>query len=133
MAAFLKVIGKGDDPCPEPYTEPYADFPPSRPPTRVHIGDYLILYAAGGRKCVFALARVTSEGHASDYADWPHRVDIEYINRVHPADGVPARDVSATRDLTMSIRQQTCVRLEPEEFERAKVMLEEAEKKANED
>jgi len=67
MGVFLKMIGSGKSPCPEPYAEPFADFSPSRPPNKIHIGDHLILYAAGGRKRVFAIARVTSEGYASDF------------------------------------------------------------------
>jgi len=26
MGVFLKTIGSGKNPCPEPYTKPYADF-----------------------------------------------------------------------------------------------------------
>ena len=126
MAAFLKVIGSGKHPCPEPYAKPYADFSPTRPPNRIRKGDHLILYAAGGRKCVFAVAEVTSEVKASDDGEWPHRLDIRYLVRVHPRDGVPATEVSTMRDLTMSVRQQTCVRLSDEEYERARAKLEEA-------
>jgi hypothetical protein len=47
MGVFLKTIGSGRNPCPEPYTRPYADF--SHYPRQVRPGDHLILYAAGGR------------------------------------------------------------------------------------
>lgn len=47
MSAYLKVIGSGDAPLQGPYTEPYAEFPPSRPPDNISKGDFLILYAAG--------------------------------------------------------------------------------------
>jgi hypothetical protein len=132
MAAYLKVIGSGKDPCPEPYDKPYADFSPTRPPSRIRKGDHLVLYAAGGRKSIFALAEVTSDVKLSDYGEWPHRLDIRYLVNLSPADGVPAREVSSTRDLTMSVRQQTCVRLQREEYERAKTLLEEAERAAAE-
>ncbi|HVG19009.1 MAG TPA: hypothetical protein VNI02_08135 [Blastocatellia bacterium] len=130
MAAYLKVIGSGKDPCPEPYTKPYADFSPKRPPTRIRQGDHLVLYAAGGRKCVFALAEVTSDVKPSDYGDWPHRLEIRYLVNLSPADGILAQEISTTRDLTMSVRQQTCVKLQPEEYERAKALLEESERAA---
>lgn len=132
MAAYLKVIGSGKAPCPEPYTKPYADFSPTRPPTRIRQGDHLVLYAAGGRKRVFALAEVVSDVKPSEYGEWPHRLDISYLVNLSPANGVPAQEVSTTRDLTMSVRQQTCVLLQPEEYERARALLEEAKKVANE-
>lgn len=124
MGVFLKTIGSGRNPCPEPYTRPYADF--SHYPRQVKPGDHLILYAAGGRKCVFAIAEVTSEVKASEFDDWPYRVDINYVVRLHPADGVPIAEVNIERDLSRSIGQHTYIVLYRDEYERARSMLEEA-------
>jgi hypothetical protein len=98
----------------------YADFSPTRRPRQIHIGDHLVLYAAGGRKRVFAIAKVTSEVKASDDNEWPHRVDIEYLVRVSPPDGVHIDEVSPPqRDLLRTLRRQSYLRLSPEEYERA--------------
>jgi hypothetical protein len=126
MGVFLKIIGSGNDPCPEPYEKPYADFSPRRRPRQIHEGDHLILYAAGGRKRVFAVARVTSELKVSDFPDWPHRLDIEYLVNVSPSDGVPIDAVSVERDLGKLVRRQSYVRLTMEEYNRAAALLEEA-------
>jgi alpha-D-ribose 1-methylphosphonate 5-phosphate C-P lyase len=124
MGVFLKTIGSGRNPCPEPYARPYADF--SHNPRQVKPGDHLVLYAAGGRKCVFAIAEVTSEVKASEFDDWPYRVDLNYLVRLHPADGVPIDEVSIDRDLSRSIGQHTYIVLHSEEYERARAKLEEA-------
>lgn len=124
MGVFLKTIGSGKNPCPEPYIKPYADF--SHYPRQVKPGDHLVLYAAGGRKCVFAIAEVASEVKASEFKDWPYRVDINYLVRLHPANGVPIDEVSIDRDLARSIGQHTYIILRPEEYERAKAKLEDA-------
>jgi hypothetical protein len=126
MGVFLKVIGSGINPCPEPYEEPYADFSLRRRPRQIHEGDHLILYAAGGRKRVFAIARVTSELKASDYPEWPYRLDIEYLVNVSPPDGVPINEVSIERDLGKLVRRQSYIRLTQEEYDRAAALLEEA-------
>ena len=129
MGVFLKVIGSGLDPCPEPYEEPFADFSPSRRPRQIHEGDHLILYAAGGRKRVFANARVISELKVSDYPEWPYRLDIEYIVNVNPRDGVLIDKVSIDRDLGKLVRRQSYIRLTMEEYNRAAALLEEAARK----
>ena len=126
MGVFLKVIGSGLNPCPEPYEKPFADFSPTRRPRQIHEGDHLILYAAGGRKSVFAVARVTSELKESDYAEWPHRLDIEYLVNVSPRDGVHIDEVSIDRDLGKLVRRQSYIRLTQEEYERAAALLEKA-------
>lgn len=129
MNPFLKLIGSGNNPCPEPYERLFADF--SRYPRSIRIGDHLILYAAGGRKRVFALAEVTSSVYPANYeGQFPHRVDIKYLLNVSPADGVHINEVSTPkRDLLNSVRQQTYISLTPEEYERAVTKLREASSK----
>jgi hypothetical protein len=67
MGAFLKLIGSAENPCPEPYEKNYVDF--SRNPRQVKPGDHPVLYAAGGRKRVSALAEVLRGAYdaGSDY------------------------------------------------------------------
>lgn len=83
MSAFLKLIGSTESPCLEPYSQSFVDF--SRRPHQIKKGDHLVLYAAGGRKRVFALAEVTSDVYAADFEGrWPHRMDISYLVNLTP-------------------------------------------------
>lgn len=126
MGVFLKLIGFGKNPCPEPYEEPYADFSLSRRPRRIREGDYLILYAAGGRKRVFANARVTSEVKPIGNPESPYRLDIEYLVNVSPPNGVHIDEISIERDLGKLLRRQSYIRLTMEEYDRATALLEDA-------
>lgn len=123
MAAFLKLIGTAKVPAPEPYLQIYADFSPSRNPAgRISIGDHLLLYAAGGRKCVFATARVTSPVVPSGDSQYPHRLNIEYEIRLSPAEGVPLYKVDVGRDLQARIRASYFTLFQPE-YDQAEAML----------
>lgn len=125
MANFLKIIGSGQDPCPEPYKELFVDFSPSRNPKgKINVGDELILYAAGGRRSVFARAKVVSDVYGGDNAEWPYRLDVVYESNVPPAEGVPIGDVSVERDLVVSVRRQSYIRLSDAEFDEASRLLE---------
>jgi EVE domain len=127
MSTFLKLIGSGKNPCPEPYEEKYVDF--SRRPHQINPGDYLVLYAAGGRKRVFAIAKVISGVYPAAGGDaerWPYRVDISYQVNLHPSAGVHIDEVSTTkRDLVRSLMRQSYLKLSPEEYERAETKLNE--------
>lgn len=127
MSAFLKLIGTAQNPCPEPYTKKYVDF--SRNPRQVKPRDRLVLYAAGGRKRIFAIAEVMSGVYdaGSDYGGrWPHRVDIRYIVNMPASKGVHINEVSTSaRDLLRSIGRQSYIRLSSEEYERAVAKLRE--------
>ncbi len=122
MSAYLKVIGSGDAPLPGSYAEPYADFPPSRPPNNISKGDFLVLYAAGWKR-IFAVVRVIRMSPRGPDPRWPHRLEISYIYNVSPVDGVFVNDISEERELTRSIRQQTCISLRDAEFKQAWEML----------
>jgi hypothetical protein len=126
MSAFLKLIGDGVNPCPEPYSWSFVDF--SRHPRQIQTGDHLVLYAAGGRKRVFALAEVTSGVYAADYdGRWPYRMDISYLVNLPPSVGVHIDEVSTPeRDLIRSLMRQSYIRLSPEEYERASTRLRKA-------
>jgi hypothetical protein len=122
MSAYLKVIGSGDAPLAGPYTEPYAEFPPDRPPDRISKGDFLVLYAAGWQR-IFAVGRVIRRAPRGPDPKWPHRLEINYIYNVPPADGIHVNDISDERELTRSVRQQTCISLNAAEFKSAWDML----------
>jgi hypothetical protein len=128
MSAFwLKMIGSTENPCPEPYTRSYADF--SRRPRHIHSGDYMILYAVGGRKRVFAIAEVTSEvynagGNPDEKGRWPYRVNIKYLVNMPASEGVHINQVSTPeRDLLRSVGRQSCISLSSEEYEQAATKL----------
>jgi len=124
MARFLKLIGSGKDPCPEPYLEPYIDFSPTRNPRgKVNIGDKFILYAAGGRQRIFAEATVVSDSYGGENIDWPFRLDVVYSSNVPPAEGVLIDEMNVDRDLGVALRRQSYIRLEDSEFDRASRLL----------
>jgi hypothetical protein len=124
MSAFLKLIGDARNPCPEPYSWSFVDF--SRRPRQIERGDHLVLYAAGGRQTVFAIAEVTSDVYAADYDPrrWPHRMDISYSVNLPPALGVHINEVSTEkRNLLRSLMRQSYIRLTAEEYEQAATKL----------
>ena len=117
-AAWLKMIGTTEDPCPEVYAKAYADF--AKRPRRVKSGDGMILYAVGGRKCVFAHAEVASNVYASGRKRWPYRVDLRYKVNLPLSSGVHISAVSTPRrDLLKSVRQASYVELAREEYSQA--------------
>lgn len=123
MSPFLKLIGSAENPCPEPYSQSFVDF--SRRPRQIRRGDHLVLYAAGGRKRVFALAEVTSEVYEGGTdRRWPHRMDISYLVNLPPSVGVPIDEISTDeRDLVRSLMRQSYLRLSGEEYRRAALKL----------
>lgn len=123
MSPFLKLIGSAKNPCPEPYSHSFVDF--SRRPLQIRKGDHLVLYAAGVRKRVFALAEVTSEVYEADLdGRWPHRMDISYVVNLPPSLGVHIDEISTEeRDLVRSLKRQSYLRLTEEEYKRAALKL----------
>ena len=134
---WLKLIGRSGAPAPEHYAKLYVDFSRSKRPRDVHPGDHVILYAAGGSKHIFALAKVTSELYEitsetkdnKDRETYPYRVDIEYIFRVPVSAGVHIDEITTPRrNLPKAIRA-SYLRLKPEEFNLAVSRLKEADQK----
>jgi uncharacterized protein (DUF433 family) len=125
MGFFLKLIGSTDAPWQGLYEEDYVDFP--QPPRQVGPGDYLVLYAVGGLKRVFAVAEVKSkvyEAPARNTARWPYRVKISYLVNMPASEGVPLEEVrTLKRDLTRSINQHSYMKLSPEEYQQALTKL----------
>jgi hypothetical protein len=124
MAVFLKLVGTKNVPAPEPYRLTYVDFSPKRNPQgKIKKGDKMLLYACGGRKCVFATATVKSKvPYDSKVKEWPYRLDIVYDIRVSQADGVSLDQVDAGRDLQARIRGSYFA-LRQEEFDQAEALL----------
>jgi hypothetical protein len=135
---WLKLIGSSKNPCPEQYRKPYADFSISKRPRHVHTGDQLVLYAAGGSKRLFALAKVTSEvyditSETNDNKDrekYPYRVNIEYIYWVPVPAGVHIDEITTPqrKNLPKAV-QGSYLKLKHEEPNLAESKLREARRK----
>jgi uncharacterized protein (DUF433 family) len=125
MSVFLKLIGSADAPWHDFYDKEYVDF--SRRPNQVQPGDFLVLYAAGGLKRVFALAEVKSQVYEarSDYTErWPYRVDISYLVNLPATEGVRIEEVNTPkRNLLNSLKTKSYLKLYAEEYEQALVKL----------
>jgi hypothetical protein len=96
----------------------YATFP--RLP-RIRTGDGIVYYAAG-HGVVFAAGTATSLPFLAtdDDSAWPYRVRVSLqhaLDFVH--DGEPLENISTRRALQLSIRQQSHIRLDVEEYEAA--------------
>jgi hypothetical protein len=134
MAKFLKIIGSGDVPCPEPYDRPYVDFSAhGNPARRISPGDELILYAAGGSKRIFAKATIESEVYGSGREKWPYRVDVSYQVNLLARDGVPIDLVNQNRDLAASLLSKSYFSLTDAEFDAADTLLREADAETKEE
>ncbi len=127
MSAFwLKLVGTSERPWPnKPYHLKSIGFrkrKDGKKPSGIRQGDHLLLYAVGGSKRIFAIAKVTREWYeVSDDKEWPYRVDIQWPLEVNllPSKGVYIDNVST--DITVT--QQSHVRITREEFEKAASML----------
>jgi len=123
MATWLKLIGSARSPI----TKWKCDYVGFRKATRpsIRTGDHLLLYAPGVVRRIFALAQaVTDPEHDPDYdpskegsCRW--RLSVRYEINLPVASGIPVGAVSSRRDLTKSLRQQSHIRLLPEESESA--------------
>ena len=124
--SWLKLIGTTERPCPESYIRTHADS--RRRMRRIRPGDWMVLYAVGAGKRVFALAEVTTAAYESGLPNWPYRVDLRYEVNLAVSDGVSLDEIStATRDLVRPIqRGSSYIELTPEEFERAATLLRQA-------
>lgn len=134
MKYWLKILGhQGRN---QPLTEwkhDYVDLVTKRKDTKPSIkkGDKMVLYAVSGPNNMFALAVVTSEvrksGNKGEDGRWPYRVSVQYeVEASQPvnvavADGVylSIANVIGGRDLLRSVRQNSYVRLDENEYERA--------------
>src|SRR5205085_1204928 len=108
-AYWLKMIGMTESPMIGTYKRDYVDF--AKRPRRLHRGDHLVLYAVGGSKRVFALARATSEvSNDGNEKRFPYRVKIEYEVNLEVSDGVHIDEIStAERDLARSLMRASYI------------------------
>lgn len=138
MKYWLKILGHQG--LKQPLTEwkqDYVDLVTKRKGTKPSIkkGDKMVLYAVGEPNNIFALAEVTSEIRKSknpeDDGRWPYSVSIRYeIEGGQPvnvvvADGVHLSRANTTggRDLAKSVRQNSYVKLNVQEYQQATVAL----------
>ena len=130
MSTWLKLLGSARSPITE-WTKEYVGFRKNNKPS-IRTGDQLFLYAPGGTRRIFALAEAVSDPeHDSDYnpsevgsCQWKLRVRYE-IN-LPVSSGILIDDVSSHRNLTKSLRQQSHIKLLPEESESANSKLRDA-------
>jgi hypothetical protein len=115
-AYWLKMIGMTEEPCPENYERSYVDY--AQRPRRVRQGDYMVLYAVGGSKRVFAHVEVTSPIYNSGRERFPYRTDIRYLINLPSSAGVHIDEVSTPkRDLVRSIQRASYIELQSDEYE----------------
>jgi len=136
MNYWLKLIGSSYKPITEHpfngnYNEEYIGFRrPGKP--SIQMGDHIFLYAPGDSRSIFALAEATTDPEKdSNYnpmmdgsCRWKQRVN--YIINLPVTSGVPIEEVnSGHRNLTHSVRQQSHIKLTPEEYKLAYSKLQE--------
>jgi hypothetical protein len=131
MAYWLKMIGMTEDPARGRYKWNFVDFAKNRRPRRIQPGDYVVLYAVGGSKHVFARAEVTSEVYEGGHEErFPYRVNVNYLVNLDVSDGVHIDEISTgERDLVSSLKRASVIELRPEEYERAATKLQKAASK----
>ena len=120
MSVFLKVIGSAGDPWVGLYDKKYVDF--SRRPNEIQSDDFLILYAAGGLKRVFAVAQAKGPFYLAQvdfHPRWPHRVDVDYLVNLPATEGVHINEVMSRRNLINVIKANPYFRLYADEYELA--------------
>lgn len=120
---WLKMIGTSQRPCEENYRRNYVGFRGARRPS-IRPGDRLVLYAVGSRR-IFALANVISPVEPHDNPGWPLRVKIEYIDNIclPVSCGVEIDAISTERNLLLSLRRRSHIRLGSREYDRASSLL----------
>lgn len=95
-----------------------ATFPQT--PTGIKSGDKLVYYALGHRR-VMAIAEVISAPYYAPEVNpaWPGRCDVRMLAIMPFLRNAPLlEDVKVYRDLKLSIRQRSYIRLTGEEYER---------------
>jgi len=130
MNIWLKLIGSSDQPLTDPphngiWAKDYVGFRKAVQPG-IRKGDHLFLYAPGGSRRIFALAEaVTDPLHDKTFnphevGSCPWKIQVWYLVNLPVTLGITIDDIgSPTRELTRSIRQQSHIKLLPEESQSA--------------
>ena len=140
MNNWLKLIGSSDKPITEHpfygnYNAEYIGFRKARMPG-VRMGDQLFLYAPGGSRSIFALVEATADPeNDSNYnpkedgsCRW--KLHVRYLINLPVASGILIDEVSSGhRNLAHSVRQQSHIKLSPEEYKLAYSKLQEKTRK----
>lgn len=127
MNNWLKLIGSSDKPITEHpfygnYNAEYIGFRKKCMPG-IRMGDHLFLYAPGGSRSIFALVEAMTDPETdSNYnpivdgsCRW--KLHVQYLLNVPVASGVLIDEVNTGhRNLTHSVRQQSHIKLTPEEY-----------------
>ena len=140
MQTWLKLIGSGDKPITEHpfygiYNAEYVGFRKARVPG-IRMGDHLFLYAPGGSRRIFALAEAAADPendinyNPKEEGSCRWKLRVRYLINLPVASGILIVEVSTGhRNLAHSVRQQSHIKLSPEEYKLAYSKLQE---KANE-
>lgn len=127
MNNWLKLIGSSYKPITKHpfygnFKEEFIGFRrPGKP--SIQMGDHLFLYAPGGSRSIFALAEATAypekDGDYNPKEDgsciW--KLHVRYLINLPVSSGVRIDEVnSGHRNLTHSVRQQSYIKMTPEEY-----------------
>lgn len=130
---WLKSIGSSDDPQADDWvvsapTELREIHWAEKGKPQVAVGDYLV-YFASGKDSILGIVEVDSpvDKHGPE-EQWPWRCDVKpHLVLGSIDERAPAlQDVLLPPHMSKSVRQQTHIRLAPEEYERALTALEDA-------
>jgi len=130
MNTWLKLIGSSDKPLTDPphngtWTKDYVGFRKTRKPG-IRKGDQLFLYAPGGSRSIFAMAEaVTDPLHDTNYnpredgsCRW--KIQVKYLVNLPVASGIKIDEITLpVRNLAYSVRQQSHIKLSPQESKNA--------------
>ena len=142
MNSYLKLIGSASKPITgEPYNGIYDDntigFRKKQRPG-VQCGDLLFLYASGGTKRIFALAQAISdpkqnpEYNSAEEGSCRWVIHVQYSINLPVTSGILIDELSAReRNLTLSLRRQSHIKLSEEEAQSAYIKLLEKDKTLN--
>ena len=128
MTTWLKLIGCSKRPITgHPfygrYEEDHVGFRKDRKPG-IRMDDHLFLYAPGGSRRIFALAKAISDPEHNDKYNpqeegscrW--KINIRYLINLHVSDGIDIDEINTgQRDLMVSIQRQSHIRLFPDEYQ----------------